>query len=107
MLANFIICQACGCKGRAGNTLSRNQSESPAFRYLGHDPFEGIMRYVCANCKTMLLVSPMDMLAGIYAKGVPGRPEEALKKNHKASVILTSGGILQKISSKIPSLKYY
>lgn len=105
MLANFIICQACGCKGRAGNALCRNQSESPVFRYLGHDPFEGIMRYICANCSTMLLVSPMDMLAGICAKGVPGRPEDDLKKNQKVSVMLTSGKVLQKVPDKIHALR--
>lgn len=107
MLANFIICQACGCQGRAGNTLSRNQSESPVFSYLGHDPFEGIMRYLCASCHTTLRVDPMDMLAGFCAKGVPERTGQTINRNHKTRLILSTGGIVRIIPRKIPALKYH
>ena len=107
MLASFVICQACGCKGRAGNTLSQNQSESPVFRYHGHDPFEGIMRYFCTNCKTILLVDPMDMLSSFCARGVPEPVQEMTDKKPNAKAILQTGRILRIIPKRINALKHH
>lgn len=107
MWARFIMCQACGCKGRAGNTLSQDQSESPVFRYHGHDPFEGTMRYSCANCKATLLVDPMDMLSGSCARGVPEAVKPKVLKKSRKRFLLQSGRILHKIPKKIPVLKYH
>lgn len=107
MLASFIICQACGCKGRAGNTLCQNQSESPVFRYHGHDPFEGIMRYSCTNCKAMLLVDPMDMLSSSCVRGVPQSPPEMTDQDPKSRAILQTGRIVRVIPKRISALKYH
>lgn len=107
MLASFIMCQACGCKGRAGNTLSQNQSESPVFHYHGHDPFEGIMRYSCANCKATLVIDPMDMLTSFCARGVPEVVSPKMDKNPKTRALFQTGKIVQKIPKKISVLKYH
>ncbi len=106
MLASFVMCQSCGCTGRAGNTLSQNQSESPVFPYHGHDPFKGIMRYSCANCKTPLLVDPMDMLISFCVLGVPEHiaPSPG-KKNTKPRILAQTAKVLQKIPHKISFLK--
>ena len=107
MWASFIMCQACGCRGRAGNTISQDQSESPVFRYHGHDPFEGIMRYSCANCKATLLVDPMDMLSASCARGVPETIEPKVLRKSKARAILQTGRILQKVPKKTSALKHH
>jgi len=107
MWASFIMCQACGCKGRAGNTISQDQSEFPVFRYHGHDPFEGIMRYSCANCRATLLVDPMDILSGSCARGVPELVKPKNMKKSKSRAILQTSRILQKIPKKLPLLKYH
>ena len=107
MLANFIICQACGCRGRAGNALSQNQSESPVFRYHGHDPSEGTMRYSCANCDAMLLVNPMDMLTTLCVRGVPLSRKETDATNPKIRAILQTGRILKIFPRRAGALKYH
>ena len=107
MWASFIMCQACGCKGRAGNAISQDQSEIPVFRYHGHDPFEGVMRYSCANCRATLLVDPMDMLSGGCARGVPEIAKPKNMKKSKSRAILQTSRILQKIPKKIQTLKYH
>jgi hypothetical protein len=106
MLASIIVCQACGCEGRAGNTLSQNHSESFVFHYHGHDLFDGSMRFSCANCNTRLLVDPMDMLTTCcQVKGIPEMIKEGMKKNQKSRIILQAGKILQKIQKTVPALK--
>ncbi len=107
MLANFIICQACGCKGRAGNALSQNQSESPVFRYLGHDPFDGIMHYCCANCSEILRVDPMDMLTDFCVRGVPEPRKNPASANPKIRAILQTGRILKIFPRRADALKYH
>jgi hypothetical protein len=107
MWASFILCQACGCKGRAGHTISRNQSESPVFLYNGHDPFEGVMRYSCANCHAMLLIDPMEMLSGPCVKGVPELVKTKSQKKNKPKPLFLKSRVLQKIPKKIQSLRYH
>lgn len=108
MLASFIMCQACGCRGRAGNTLAQNQSESPVFRYHGHDPFEGTMRYSCANCKATLVVDPMDMLTSFCAPGVPEFVTPDKRSSHQeTSPVFHSGKFLQRIVKRTTVSKYH
>ena len=107
MLASFIMCQACGCKGRAGNTLSQHDSESPVFRYQGHDPFEGIMIYSCANCQATLVVDPMEMLTSFCVQGVPESVTSNRGKNPEARSNLETRKNLQKMSRKTAASKYH
>ncbi len=107
MLANYIICQACGCRGRAGNALSQSQSESPVFRYHGHDPFDGSMRYSCANCGAILLVDPMDMLTTFCVRGVPLCRKEPDAMNPKVRSILQTGRILKIFPRRSGALKFH
>lgn len=41
---------------------------SRCFKYKGHNPFSGILHYECSQCKTILLVDPMDVLGAVGAE---------------------------------------
>jgi len=41
---------------------------SRCFKYKGHNPFSGILQYECSQCKTILLVDPMDVLGAVGAE---------------------------------------
>lgn len=68
---NFIICESCGCKGRAVYSQAAAESAVPVFSHLGHDIRTADMHYRCVRCGTVLLVDPMHMLSHQFVRGIP------------------------------------
>jgi hypothetical protein len=82
-MTNVIICEACGRKGIDGNLYANHRSDNHVFRHLGHDPYDGNMRYTCLYCGALLAVDPMKMLNDLFIKGIPCKNAEASSRNVK------------------------
>lgn len=67
---NVIICQSCGCRGKAIRHGHPGDSDLPLFCHLGHDVYTGDMHYQCASCGVLLRVDPMQMLSGRHVPGI-------------------------------------
>ena len=67
---NIILCESCGCSGRAVNAAPVNDSGYPLFYHLGHDVSTGHMHYRCARCGALLLVDPMQMITSQFVRGI-------------------------------------
>ena len=67
---NIILCESCGCSGRAVQAMLTDDSEYPLFFHLGHDAYTGDMHFRCANCGALLLVDPMQMITRQFVRGI-------------------------------------
>jgi hypothetical protein len=85
MIARSIICFKCGLVGKI-EVLGINDPVplSQMFKYLGHNPGSGYMRFQCPSCDTIHLVDPTVLLGndmivplqygtdGMHDRGIPG-----------------------------------
>jgi len=68
---NVIICESCGCRGKAIYSPMPGESAVPVFSHLGHDIHTADMHYRCARCGVILRVNPMHMLGNQLVRGIP------------------------------------
>jgi len=87
MTSKEIQCTYCGLNGEmeTRNCKSHIHDRKNVFKHIGHNPYSGHLHYQCPSCKIVLLVPPMDILAGKSVKGVPFPAEES-----SASAIFTN-----------------
>jgi hypothetical protein len=54
---------------------------SRCFKYKGHNPFSGNLRYKCSRCEKIILVDPMDVLADVGFKIITDVREKRREKS--------------------------
>jgi hypothetical protein len=94
-MTNIIICEACGRKGIAGNLYVNHRTDKHVFRHLGHDTYDGNMRYTCLYCGAVLAVDPMGMLNNFFIKGIPCNSAGAISGTLKNKGTSPSGQLLK------------
>ncbi|PKN76978.1 MAG: hypothetical protein CVU52_02410, partial [Deltaproteobacteria bacterium HGW-Deltaproteobacteria-10] len=87
MPVHFINCEACGCKGKAGNMFIRDKSAEVVFTHLGHDVYTGNMHYRCPCCAALLLVDPMEMLSSTSVRGFRQKIKRCDRKHISADMV--------------------
>ena len=54
---------------------------SRVFKHKGHNPFSGNLHYECSQCKTIILVDPMDVLGVVGDKIITDIREKPWRKS--------------------------